>query len=107
MEQLVIPGWAVFIMTGLGTILLGWLVWLTLRTMENKSAIELNTAADKTVSLELEKIYEAISLQSKTSNDKFDKMEDTMDSKFDKMDKKIDLFLSEEMALLKQLIPRQ
>lgn len=56
MEDLLIPGWAVFIILGM----IAWLVWLTRETYQNQKAIAINTNNDEKVSKELEKIYKAI-----------------------------------------------
>lgn len=60
MESLIIPGWALAVGSGLGTLLIGWLVWLTIKTNENEKYIAVNTANDKNVAAELEKIYKSI-----------------------------------------------
>jgi predicted negative regulator of RcsB-dependent stress response len=56
MEDLLIPGWAVFIILGM----IAWLVWLTRETYQNQKSIAINTNNDEKVSKELEKIYKAI-----------------------------------------------
>lgn len=69
MEDLLIPGWAVYL---IGVIVL-WLVWLTLQTFQNQKSIAVNNAHDENVSGELEKIYKAI-----------EKLEDKIDVYFTK-----------------------
>lgn len=82
MEDLVIPGWALALISGIGTLLLGWLLWLTMRTNQNDKAIALNTANDLNVTRELDKIYQAVG----------------------KLDGKLDMFLANELSFLKDQI---
>ncbi len=95
MEELIIPGWAVLLIGSFGAAFISWMVWLTLKTLHNESAIALNTAADQHVGVELEKIYQSIDKQTRSTN-----------SRLDKMDNKLDLFLSQELSFLKQFANR-
>lgn len=90
MEALVIPGWAVALMVTLGAGLISWLVWLTHKTNDNQRDIAINTANDKHVGDELDKIYKAIEDQGRASEKLFLKLET-----------KLDLFLNQEISFLK------
>ncbi len=92
MEDLTIPGWAVL---ALGAVILPWMIWLTKQVNANGKDIAINTANDKHVADELTKIHTAIS----TSN---------VESKanFNKLEAKFDMFLNQEMTLLKQVAAR-
>lgn len=85
MQDLIIPGWAVIIISVLGGGLVGWLVWLTTKTFENQRMIDVNSANDKNVSVEIEKIYKSV----------------------ERLEGKLDKFLSNEMDFLKQMLKKQ
>lgn len=56
MEDLLIPGWAVYLVLGM----IVWMAWLTRETYQNQKAIAINTNNDHNVKAELDKIYAAI-----------------------------------------------
>lgn len=74
MEELVIPGWAVVLISTLGGAVVYWLIWLTMKTFENDKAIAINNNNDTNVGAELHKI-----------NNKIDKMDDKMDRVMDQL----------------------
>lgn len=94
MNDLTIPGWAVITFTAVGGGLIGWLIWLTKTTFANQEKIAVNTANDQKVGEELEKIYT-----------KVNETKSELQNSFDKMERKIDLFMVNEITLLKQMIP--
>lgn len=91
MNDITIPGWALGIMGG---ILIPWMIFLTRGFYKNQEAIAINTANDLKNGEELEKIY-----------DKINESKKELQSSFDKLERKIDLFMVNEITLLKQMIP--
>ena len=79
MDELVIPAWALYLLTGLGTLLITWLVWLTLRTNDNERSAALNALNFQHVTERLTNIYNLIA----------------------QLNLKLDTFLSKEMDFLK------
>lgn len=86
-----IPGWALATMSGIGTLLIAWLVWLTVKTFDNQKDIFVNKANDENVQKELEKIYRAI-----------EETKDSFKDSFDKLDLKFDTFLNNELQFFKE-----
>jgi len=82
MADLIIPGWAVFLMGGIGSLILFWLVWLTKKTSENDKAIAINTAHDTSVGDELKKLDKKIDELKKDIYAWADKIEHKVDSGF-------------------------
>lgn len=91
MQDLVIPGWAVVLTSGLGTLVIGWLIWLTLRGNENATKIAVNAAASENLEKELKDIKDSITGARHEFKESFDKL----DTKFDK-------FLSNELQFFKE-----
>lgn len=89
MEDLIIPGWAVMLMSGIGTLILGWLIWLTLKTSENDKAIAINTAHDTSVGNELRKLDKKIDELKTETRGWIEKLEDHMEKRFDKVFQKL------------------
>jgi hypothetical protein len=93
MEDMIIPGWAVATCSGVGSLLIAWLVWLTLKTFSNEKDISVNKANDATVQKELDKIYKALG-----------SMEVSFKLSFERIDKKFDTFLAQEITFLKDRV---
>jgi hypothetical protein len=89
MEDLIIPGWAVILMSGIGTLIIGWLIWLTLKTAENDKAIAVNTQADTFVRQELRKMDEKMDHLRTEFKEWIDKLELQMERRFDKVFNKL------------------
>lgn len=89
MEDLVIPGWAIILMSGIGTLIIGWLIWLTLKTSENDKAIAINTARDNYVGEELKKMDEKIDEIRREFKEWIDKLELQIERRFDKVFNKL------------------
>lgn len=96
MEDLIIPSWAVYLFSIVLPIILGWLLWLTNKSIHNDKAIAINTSTDQHFSIELRKIYEAI----KSSGD-------NVNVRLDKMDNRLDSLISNEMQFLKSQIGKK
>lgn len=96
MADLIIPGWAVVLMSGVGTLMIGWLVFLTIRTFENKQCIAVNSAHDAQVSRELQQIHTAI-----------DNIKLSFSSDLKDLNQKLDMFLVQEMNFLKSIIRKE
>lgn len=96
MQDLLIPGWAIYVFGTAGGGLLYWMVWLTLRQFKTEKLMAL-TSADH---LHLKEGLEDIS---KSINETQTKIDD----RFNRMDHKIDLFVSQEMSILKQLVQQR
>lgn len=79
MQDLVIPGSVVVLITAAWIAFIPWLIYLTKGMQDNRRDIDINTANDKNVSGELERIYNSI----------------------DRLDKKLDSFLNQEMIFFK------
>lgn len=99
MEDLTIPGWAI---TAFGVVIVPWLIWLTLKTIQNDKDIAINTANDVKVNDELSKLNTQIEAR-------FNKI----DERIEKLDEKItqflmqgNLFLSSEVKFLQQLVSK-
>lgn len=85
MEDLTIPGWALYLIIGM----IAWLLFLTRETYANSKSIAINTANDKKVADDLEKIYKAI-----------DDTKESFNKRMDRVDSKLDEFLG---TLIKQV----
>lgn len=81
MERIEIPLWLISMV---GTGVIGWLVYLTTQSFKNQKDIEINAANDRAVASELVKINSAI----------------------EKLGLRLDAFLSNEMTLLKEMLKR-
>jgi Tfp pilus assembly protein FimT len=86
MEDIVIPGWIIYIIPGV----IAWLLWLTLQTRKNEIDIAVNTANDRAISNELLKITSAI-----------EKMEIRFTQSMESLGRRIDLFMKNENDFLK------
>lgn len=69
-NDLIIPGWAVVLLSTLGGSCVYWFIWLTIRSFSNEKAIALINMKDGAHTTELEKI---------------DKKIERLDNKFDKV----------------------
>lgn len=77
MEQLTIP-----LLTIISP-LVGWLIWLTIKTFQNDKAIAVNTSNDVTVGSQINEIK-------KDMTQRIDKFENHVNAKFDKVFEKIE-----------------
>ena len=77
MEQLTIP-----LLTIISP-LVGWLIWLTIKTFQNDKAIAVNTSNDVTVGTQINEIK-------KDMTQRIDKFENHVNAKFDKVFEKIE-----------------
>lgn len=89
MNDLLIPGWAVYLMAGF----IFWMVWLTLQTLSNKQAIAVNNTNDANVGNAIKDINQSI--QTLTTDTK---------QGFEKINGRLDVFMGNEIQLLKGLI---
>ncbi len=96
MQDLIIPGYALYLLGTLGLGLVYWLVYLTKATYKNQHDISLNTANDRTVADELEKLYK-----------KLDETKNDLQRGFDKMEARVDAFISSELTMLKEIISKK
>lgn len=92
-EGLTLSKETLYLFTTIGVLLLTWLIFLTKQMYSNQEKIAINTANDKKVSEELDKIYA-----------KVDQTKNELQGSFDKLERKIDLFMINEITLLKQMI---
>lgn len=72
----------------IGTVIFGWLVFLTKRIYANEQSIKENNLNDQRVNGELQRIYNIL-----------EKFEQKMETSIDKIDKKIDIRM-EKMELM-------
>jgi hypothetical protein len=77
MEQLTIP-----LLTIISP-LVGWLIWLTVKTFQNDKAIAVNTSNDETVSSKISELKNDV-------EKRIDKFEGHVNAKFDKVFEKIE-----------------
>lgn len=89
MPDLLIPGWALYLIAGLVI----WMAWLTFKTFSNEQAIAINTTNDANVGREFKEIKEGI-----------EKMSTETKQGFDKINNRLDIFMGNEITLLKGLI---
>lgn len=80
----------------IGTAIVSWLLYLTLKIHANEKAIELNNANDRMVNSELQRIYNML-----------EKFEIKMDSSIDKLDKKMEVGLNKLEYKIERLIKRR
>lgn len=85
MEDLNIPGWAVVLCGGIFPLLIGWLIWLTMKTSENDKAIAINNNNDTSVSKELHKLDIKIDELKKDTKDWMVNMDLKMERGFDRV----------------------
>lgn len=86
MEDLLIPGWAVYLIAGL----VMWMTWLTWQTFINRQAIAINTSNDENVGEELKEIKNSIQKG----------LDDNKES-FKELNRRIDVFIGNEVTFLK------
>lgn len=74
MEGLIIPGWAVVLISTFGGAAVYWFIWLTKKTYDNDKAIAINNNNDSNSNSELQKI-----------TNKIDKLDDKVDRVMDQL----------------------
>lgn len=77
MENLTVP------LITLYTPIIGWMVWLTIRTFKNDKEIAINTSSDITVKAQIFELKNDMTA-------KIDKLEKHVDSKFDQVNSKFE-----------------
>lgn len=87
MIDVTLPGWAIAVFMG---VLLPWLLWLTNKSSKNEQDIAVNTANDKKVSEDFDKLYDLIT-----------KSKEEATKQFDKLDRKLDTFIASELSFFK------
>lgn len=85
MEDLTIPGWAIVACSGILPLLIGWLIWLTMKTSENDKAIAVNTTHDTSVSKELHKLDVKIDELKKDTKEWMSSIDAKMERGFDRV----------------------
>lgn len=92
MEDVTVPGWA---LAAAGFVFIPWLVWLTLRQISSEKDGAVRSAKIDGIPLELEKIYRQI-----------EDGDEKIDNRFKELNVRFDMFIHQEMTLLKQLVKR-
>lgn len=92
MEDVTIPGWAILVTAG---VFIPWLVWLTSRSIKSETDGAVRAAMLNSIPMELEKLQKQIE-----DGDK------KIDNRFKELNQRFDMFIHQEMTLLKQLVKR-
>ena len=90
MQDVTVPGWALL---AAGFVFIPWLIWLTLRSITSEKESAVRSAKVDGIPSELEKIYKQIQ-----DGDK------RIDDRFSEINRKFDMFIHQEMTLLKQIV---
>lgn len=80
----------------IGTAIVSWLLYLTLKIHANEKAIELNNANDRMVNSELQRIYNML-----------EKFEIKLDSRIDNLNSKLETGLNKLDSKIERLINRR
>jgi hypothetical protein len=96
MPDLIIPGWLAYIIIG---IYLPWLIWLTLKTNRHEKNIAINFEGDKSHNIAVEKAEQRFEAALKASEERVTKS-------IEKLQGKMDLFVSDEVTILKQMLKK-
>lgn len=97
MNDLNIPGWAIFTFIPLIVSVVGWLWSLQKAVNKNEQMIAINTANDQQVGDELKRINRSV-------NEVKSELKDSFDKSFDKLERRLDTFISQEMTMLKTMV---
>jgi hypothetical protein len=90
MEDVTIPGWALL---ASGVIFVPWLIWLTHRSINSERDSAVRGSMLDSIPGEMEKIYKQI----KDGDEK-------IDNRFKELNTRFDMFIHQEMTLLKQIV---
>ena len=71
--------------------IIGWLIWLTIKTFQNDKAIAINTTNDSTVKSQITEVKTDMTMR-------IDKLENHFDVKFEQVNNKIDRIFESIMA---------
>lgn len=97
MPDLNIPGYAVVLLGALGTTLIGWLVWLTLKTNENEKNLAINTTNDNA-------LKENVAKDLKNIETKIDDLKAFTKDQINDLKNQINAFMGNEVAFLKDVV---
>lgn len=82
-NDIILPGWAAYVLSSGGLGLISWLVWLTMTTLNNKQDIAVNTVNDREVYAKIEEL------------------KSDFKEWFVRLETKLDLFIAQEHQFMK------
>lgn len=90
----------------LATISAGWVSLVSMVAIKNQNAITRLMASDSTLTKAQEEVHKDMAELSKAFKDNFSEMKDTVNEQMNKVNSRLDIFLKDEITVLKELVKK-
>ena len=107
MEDLTIPGWALYTGSGVLGLIILWLRYLTLKSNDNATQIAVNITEAENLSKQLSSINESITSARTEFKESITGVRVEFKVSFDKLELKFDTFMADELKFFKDKYNRE